>query len=341
LCLIRHCVRTICVNNLPVFPKFVQIDIRHKKLLQEIAGHFPPYSDFNFVSMFTWNIEGTLAIATLNENIIVRFSSYTGGGNFFSLLGINKITDTIDTLFQYCKEVGTVPELKLIGEAIIDLLPKLAKEKYVIKEDRDNHDYILSAINMSDLTKIHRKKRTKYNHFVRKHGTKAICNELNLDLETTHAEIKQLLVDWQKTRGRKDKDIEREFSAINRCLAHSKELNILGYGTYVSGELVAFTLFELVHNKTAMLHFGKTNASLQGSNEHLQYNLAKYLRILDVELMNNEQDLGIEGLRKSKEASLPVYFLKKYTIVPGCLPGKCSNIVPGCLPGKCSNMIRH
>jgi hypothetical protein len=304
------------VDTLPAFPDFVKLDIDHKDLLREIAEQFPPYSDFNFVSLFTWDTEGSIALATLHNNIVIRFSDYSDGSEFLSLLGINELVKTIDEVFKHCEQNGLTPELKLIGEAVIEALPESAAYKYIVNEDRDNHDYILSAINMSDLTKLHPAKRTKYNRFVREYGEKSECIQLDLQTFEVRNEIKQLLKEWQIERGRNDSEVKKEFIAINRCLEHATELNMMGYGTYISNKLVGFTLFELVNNKTAMLHFGKTNTAHKGANEHLQHNLAKYLKTLDVELMNNEQDLGIEGLRKSKEASLPVDFLKKYTITP-------------------------
>lgn len=304
------------MHNLVAFPSFVRLNAGHKDILREVASRFPTYSDYNFVSLFTWDTEGEIELATLHDNLIIKFSDYDDHGRFLTFLGTNQITETIDALLAYSKANGLPIELKLIGEAVIEAMSAKEKAKYIISEDRDNHDYILSAANMSDMAKFHPKKRTKYNNFMREYGNRYSCRELDLASEMTVAGIKQLILDWQDIRGKADKETKREFSAISRCLAHAKEFNISGFGTYVDDKLVAFTLFEIVHNKTAMLHFGKTNTSHKGSNEHLQHNLAKYLQSLDVELMNNEQDLGIEGLRKSKEASLPVDFLKKYTITP-------------------------
>ena len=302
------------MSSLLAFPEFTRLDIKHKDMLRKIVEEFPAYSDFNFVSMFTWDTEGVIALARLNDNLVVRFSDYNDGEDFLSLLGVNDLTGTIDTIFDYCRQSGLPAELKLIGEAVIEALPSSAK--YVINEDRDNHDYILSAVNMSDLAQFHPKKRTKYNRFMREYGERSECRELDLTSQSVQAEIKQMLTEWQTARGNDNKEVEKEFTAIHRCLEHAVELNMQGYGTYVDNKLVAFTLFELVHGKTAMLHFGKTSTVHKGSNEHLQHNLAKYLKLLDVEFMNNEQDMGIEGLRQSKEASLPVDFLKKYTIRP-------------------------
>lgn len=302
------------MHSLTTFPDFVSLDIEHKDILREIASRFPTYSDYNFVSLFTWDTDGEIEISTLNDNLVIKFSDYDDHHKFLTFLGTNKISETVDELLAHSQETGLPNELKLIGEAVIEALPEEEKHRYVITEDRDNHDYILSAANMSDIANFHPKKRTKYNHFMREYGDRHTCKELDLSSEEVVNSIKQLVIDWQGIRGKDDDDTRREFAAINRCLIHAQEFNILGYGTYIDGKLVAFTLFEIVHNKTAMLHFGKTDTTHKGSNEHLQHNLAKYIKGLDVELLNNEQDLGVEGLRKSKEASLPVDFLKKYTI---------------------------
>lgn len=304
------------MHSLVTFPDFVSLDVKHKDVLREIASRFPTYSDYNFVSLFTWDTDGEIELATLNDNLIIKFSDYGDHSQFLTFLGSNKIKDTVDVLFEYAKQKGLPLELKLIGEAVVESMTATEREEYTITEDRDNHDYILSAANMSDIANFHPKKRTKYNNFMREYGDRYSCKELDLSSEEVVTQIKQLIVDWQNIRGKQDEDTKREFAAIERCLDYATEFNISGYGTYVDKKLVAFTLFEIVHNKTAMLHFGKTNTNHKGSNEHLQHNLAKYLNSLDIELLNNEQDLGVVGLRKSKESSLPVDFLRKYTITP-------------------------
>lgn len=304
------------MDTLPAFPEFVKLSIDHKQILRNIVEAFPPYSDFNFVSLFTWDTDGDIALSSLNDNLVIRFSGYTDDDNFLSLLGNNKILETIDVLLEECEKLGLQPELKLIGESVIDAIPLNHRNKYHIEEDRDNHDYILSATNMSEISNFHPKKRTKYNHFMNNHGEHAVCKELDLTSKKIQTDIEQLLKEWQHLRNKNDEDVRKEFEAIDRCLKHASDLNMLGYGTYVKDKLIAFTLFEVVHNKTAMLHFGKTHTEHIGANEHLQHRLAQYIASLGIELMNNEQDLGIEGLRKSKEASMPVNFLKKYTIRP-------------------------
>ena len=282
--------------------------------MRKIAQQFPTYSDFNFVSMFTWNNDDAISITDLNGNLVVRFSDYESGDIFLSFLGSTKLSDTIQKLLNYCVDKGLEPKLRLIGSSVIDKLTESERRKFLVQEDRDNHDYILSASFLSDISKSHSQKRTKYRHFEREHGNRAKFHILDLGLSSTQNEIQELLIEWQQIRLKNDDEVLREFSAIRRSLKHAVELNMLGYGTYVDNKLVAFTLFEIVHDKTAMLHFGKSNTTYIGSNETHHNQMASYLVSIGIEFMNNEQDLGVEGLRHSKLASQPVGFLKKYTI---------------------------
>src|SRR4051812_119537 len=103
------------MQNLGKFPKFIKLDLRHKDSLREIAKNFPPYSDFNFVSLFTWDRDNSVAVSELNGNLVVRFSDYTDGEIFYSLLGKEKLEKTLEVIFDQCRNEGRPQELRLIG----------------------------------------------------------------------------------------------------------------------------------------------------------------------------------------------------------------------------------
>ena len=307
------------MHQLGVFPEFTPLNIKHKEVLEEIAKKFPPYSDFNFVSLFTWDLDEKAAVSNLNDNIVVRFSDYSNGELFYSILGDNDLESSIDTIFKYCAWSNAEQQLKLVGEIVVNSLPLSALRKYRISEDRANHDYILSTQNHSNLDTFHKKKRKKFHQFVDTHGERITTKELDLDDNSNREHIHKLLIDWEDIRPRDAEEIMRELNAIDRCLRYANVLNISAYGSFVDGKMVAFTIFEIVHNKTAIAHFGKANTTISGANEHFEHALGNFLASLDIALINNEQDLGIKGLRKSKKSYKPVGYLKKYTISPRVL----------------------
>jgi hypothetical protein len=53
---------------LPEFPKFKSIEISDKEDVEKITKKYPPYSDFNFVSMWSWDIKGDMRVSTFAIN---------------------------------------------------------------------------------------------------------------------------------------------------------------------------------------------------------------------------------------------------------------------------------
>ena len=101
---------------IPQFPEFKKLELSDKEEIQKMTQKYPPYSDFNFVSMWSWDIKGEMRISVLNENLVVRFTDYITGKLFYSFLGDNEVSETAKKLLDLSKAEGLTPELKLIPE---------------------------------------------------------------------------------------------------------------------------------------------------------------------------------------------------------------------------------
>ncbi len=81
----------------------------------------------------------------------------------------------------------------------------------------------------------------------------------------------------------------------------------------VDGKVEAFTIGDPINSDTFDIHIEKANASIQGAYAAINNEFAKsatngYIYI------NREEDLGLEGLRKSKCSYYPVIMLRKNVI---------------------------
>lgn len=85
---------------IPEFPEFKKLELSDKKDIEQFTSKFPPYSDFNFVSMWSWDIKGEMRVSQLNDNLVVRFTDYLTGEPFYSFLGNNKVNDTAEKLLE-------------------------------------------------------------------------------------------------------------------------------------------------------------------------------------------------------------------------------------------------
>lgn len=297
-------------NTLPLFPKFTKLNIGHKEVMSAIINNFPS-SDFNFVGLFTWDVTDSVMVSMLNENLVIKSSDYVTHQPFFSFIGNNLVEDTAKKLIDYSREQGHGATLKLIPESMAKNFE--GSNYHALIEDPANRDYILSVEHLVEFrTNMYRGKKNLLNRFSRSYGEHATQKELDLDDGATIKAIGKVLRDWGDLKGM---DIRDETIGIKRSIDHHKALSMRAYGVLYKNELIAFTLFEILPGKVAVIHFDKANTKYEGVFEHMKHNFAKHLANLDVETINYEQDLGVEGLRKAKESYHPIRYIKKYTLM--------------------------
>jgi hypothetical protein len=83
----------------------------------------------------------------------------------------------------------------------------------------------------------------------------------------------------------------------------------------VDGETKAFSINEKLSGDTAICHFEKALKTHHASlNTFLVKEVAVKLCELGCRWINWEQDLGLDGLRRSKLSYQPAHYLKKFTI---------------------------
>ncbi len=299
---------------IPEFPEFKKLELSDKEEVEKITGKFPPYSDFNFVSMWSWDIKGEMRISLLNGNLVVRFTDYITGEPFYSFLGDSKVNETAETLLESSKEEGLEPVLKLMPE---DVAKVLTPDKFKVKEDRDNFDYIFNVEHLSSLKgSKYETHRNQINQFSKKHvNWKA---EVISFQEMHHKkDILNLYEEWLKNRGGNflDKEYKNEFLALNRLLSMEdfKRHNLVCFAVYVEEKLIGFIINEYTKDHS-IIHFEKAHIDYKGAYSFLMQQNSKILHSFNLKHLNFEQDLGVEALKFTKNKLGPSHFLKKYLV---------------------------
>jgi hypothetical protein len=296
---------------IPEFPKFKHIELSDEEDVEKFTYLHAPYSDFNFISMWSWDIKGEMEISQLNNNLIVRFTDYLTGEPFFSFLGKNKVAETIKKLLNICEEKNCKSELELMPE---DCVSELDKEIFSIQESRDHFDYIY------DLTQISiykggqfAQKRTRVNQFTR-NFPEITLEVLDLSNKEIQLQIVELDTLWLKSKIKRDPNfkVKNELLATLRFFEGNFK-NVLGTALRQNGQLIAYSIYSISPNHYATSHFCKANTNFQGAYDFLIRESAKVLLGRDCLHLNYEQDLGLPGLRTSK-TSFTSNFLKKYTV---------------------------
>jgi hypothetical protein len=297
------------------FPHFKKLDLNHKNDIEQIVGLHVPYSDFNFTSMWSYNVEGDMQVSILNNNLVVLFRDYITNDPFYSFIGTEKLDLTIKELFLQAKKISITPHLKLIPEVVVNNLPKKNFD-FEVKEDRDNFDYVVNIEDLSSLEgKMNADKRREINKLMRNHPGLSI-ELLDLTSNKTHKEIEEVFISWQISKNKKWSDVEHELIAIKRLLNDLKQYKITCVGVKKNKKLIAFSISEEVPRGYVMGHFMKADGSYDGIFRYLQKITADHFLTKGSKYLNCEQDLGIPGLRKAKLLWRPTHHLKKYIISP-------------------------
>jgi hypothetical protein len=185
-------------------------------------------------------------------------------------------------------------------------------EEFSQEESRDDFEYLYLTEKLKNLSgkKLH----SKRNHI------SAFSKAYNWSYETLTPEVLpdlfKMADKWTNEMKPLTDDpasIEVENKAIKNYLPHMKELGLRGGLIRVDGEIVAFTFGSPINNKVFDIHSEKALPEFRTAYSVINREFVAH-ELTDFELVNREDDMGLEGLRKSKLSYHPDILLKKYVI---------------------------
>ena len=113
-----------------------------------------------------------------------------------------------------------------------------------------------------------------------------------------------------------DDDMKRELIneeiEIRRSLENLNELGFFGIIIRREDIITAFSICEEQNKDTAIVHYEKADANIQGAYQIVNRETAALIDRLGYKYVNREDDLGISGLRKAKLSYYPYYMGRKY-----------------------------
>lgn len=281
---------------------FKGITLSDKKLFDSYFNKFPPkLSEFTFTNLFVWRRTKNHEFAVFDNHLVISFSeSENSIRKFYQPIGENP-AGIIEKLFSEFPESS----FERIEESVSEKL----SEKFSINEDRNMFDYIY---NVNELAELKGDKYGAKRNFI-KRFTKYKPEVCSLDEGKVKAFL-ELQEKWCNIRNcRENESMYAEDLAIRESLENFKELGISGCCVSINGIIEGFLIGEPLNENTFVDHFEKANTDFKGIYQFLLNDFVK--RIPEkYTFLNREQDLGIEGLRKSKLSYYPINFIKKYAI---------------------------
>jgi uncharacterized protein len=288
---------------------FTPLALDDQTAINQHTAQFAPYSDFNFTSLFCWNTDDSTQVAWHNNNLIVMLPDYVTGEPIYSVLGTNKVDETLSVVLQQTDKISMTPAASLVAASL---------DHYRISADTGNFDYIYKLDELATLAGgIYKKKRNKLHAVVRDLEQRTLATQTTTDIRAHEAAIRDIYQQWKAVSTQSEEELAAEAIAIDRLLTNIEHFDLLLTEVLLDGEPVAFSINEALPNGYALCHFEK---ALVRHHEQLYTYLivaaAQALHNVGCRLVNWEQDLGIPGIRQAKKSYHPVQLLEKFTVYP-------------------------
>ncbi len=300
---------------IPIFPKFKKLNLEDKDEFERLTVGLSHYTEFSFATSYAWDVMETLYISNLNDNLVVKFRDHHEKKDYFSIVGLKNIEESLIQVLEHSINAGAGDTLYFIAHEIVKHIKGL--EFLEIIEDRDSRDYVVTLKEFVQLKggKL-ADKRYKVNYFDKRHGAETEFKKLDLNDQKVIVDIRKVIQKWHPP---KDKyfpmELLLELSALERMLRfHNEFKNIEVYGLYIQDKLEAFTVIQIASKTLAIGQFEKANKSYGGIFEYLNHKTMQSLHKEGFTHINIQQDLGYPGLRQSKSSYWPSTYQKKYTV---------------------------
>lgn len=218
---------------------------------------------------------------------------------------------------EYFNEVLKKPlRISLADEAAIEYL-KLDPEQFEVKEVEDLKDYLYDAQALRTLSgkKLH-KKKNHLNSFLKEYEGRYEYRTLCC---SDRDSVVEFLNEWWENKveaAEFTRQLDYEVMGIHSILKNCSFLNVRMAGVFIDGMLKAFTIGSYnSFEKMAVIHIEKADPNIKGLYQFINQQFITHAYPEELILVNREDDVGMEGLRKAKMSYYPVDFARKYSVV--------------------------
>ena len=290
---------------------FEPIRLEKQKDYMQRLGLCPQVSsDYSFVNLWAWADDYGLRWAWDEQLVWIKQTH----PEMFLWAPVGP-WDQIDWQTRYDAGVNAEMVFNRIPQKLAELWRAKLGGRLQMAEERGHWDYLYTVADLIEL------KGNRY------HKKKNLLNQFLKNYDYTYVPFGTELIeqamgmqeDWCTWRDCESSEVlSAENKAIYRILKDWQQLEgTMGGAIIVADRMVAYTVADALTKDTVVIHFEKGDTQYKGVYQAInQMFLAHSVR--HFALVNREQDLNDEGLRKAKLSYHPVEFVAKYRIT---LPG--------------------
>jgi len=286
---------------------FEPISLEKQKDYLEFLGSCPQVaSDYSFLNLWAWGEDYGLQWAW--EDNLVWIKQTRPEEIFWAPVGP---WNTIDWRRRLNGLANRRTDFIRVPQNLVEIWSAAVGNEAETSEERGHWDYLYTVADLIELKgKRYHKKKNLLNQFIKKYD----YTYLDFGPELIEQAL-GMQEDWCTWRDCESSEVlSAENKAIARILSDWQHFNgIQGGAIMADGAMVAYTVAERLTADSIVIHFEKGDTQYKGIYQAInQMFLANSAP--DFALVNREQDLNDEGLRKAKLSYHPVEFINKYRV---------------------------
>ena len=292
-------------------------------------------SDASFANIYLLRKKYGTEIA-LQEGFLFRYYNGQGSRRGYAFpLGGDDPRKALDLIVVDARETGRPLEFCLVDEPraqiLRDYFSMSASVTIRFAENRGDSDYLYSAESLANLPgTTYRKKRNHISRFSRTYADYEL-REITRENLAAALQVEKLWMNngaaaessepcepsceceeaaWAE-RSEDEKSRLAEYCAIEEALQNFEALGMKGAVLYVEGKPVGMTMASQIIPSVWDIHFEKVIDEYANDGGYAVINKMFAATLSGTRLINREEDIGIEGLRKAKLSYYPLTILDK------------------------------
>ena len=265
--------------------------------------------EYSFANLYLWGKQ----LVAFEHGCALFFSHLNGKSVYPFPIGTGDKRAAVEAILHDAKKRGIPCRITGMTNADRENLESWFPGKFHLRTIRDTFDYVYDINDLADLKgKKFQKKRNHFNRFRSEHPDYQVLpiNVCNL------AMAQHMVNEWYRIRMKEDPegDYLLENIAMARTFQNYSWLDMEGIMLVDNGEVLAVTMGSRLQDNTFDIHYEKAREDVDGAYNAVNCEFARYLRLQhpQVQFLNREDDLGLEGLRKAKLSYNPHHMVEKH-----------------------------
>ena len=296
---------------------FDRIQIEDKPLFDRLLS-MSPYVDceYLFSTLFMWQDVLGYQRAIEDDCIFIRHPFRDRIQYHVPICAPERIPEQVKKLMALERERL---ELFCVTQEHLEQIGSELRKHFTAEENRNFSDYLYLGEDLRTLAgkKYHRKR----NHVCKFQNAYNWRFQIFTEAGRELTECIDVMEQWDMNKledasWQEKLLVGNEMNAVDKCVKNFTSLGLVGGVLYIDGQPKGFTIGEMVIRngiKVGVVHYEKCDSNYAGIYQAINQMFAKEA-LGEADYINREDDMGVEGLRKSKLTYHPVRLVDKYTL---------------------------